>query len=381
MKYTRLYILLLFTGICFTSRSQHISGAMNFSNSIEEKDNNSISFSYSNLFYLRDYEYFHNIQTGYTLFGTWQYPRITITPNKNLKLEAGVLLQKEFGDNDLNKVWPVFSLRWQKNNFYFNLGAFEGSQSHQLVEPLMQYDEVIERPIEEGVQFKINKKRFQLDTWLDWELRQKKDADYPEELTGGLSFSYTITRPGKAIQVKIPLQIIIPHKGGQLDTNSSVVSTTINHAKGIWVEWNNPDKKNWLQQLRMDGYHVGYYHSQDENVFAYNKGNGILINFFARSKWDVSLLASYWNGNKYIAPHGGKLFQSISSITGREDYKEPERQLLLLNLLYEKEVVPGFFIDLRYSPYIDLHNHFLEHSFLALFSYRKNFHLGYLKKQ
>jgi hypothetical protein len=161
-----------------------------------------------------------------------------------------------------------------------------------------------------------------------------------------------------------------------LDTNSSVVSTTIDHAKGIWLEWNNPDKKNWLQQLRSDGYHIGYYHSQDSKLYPFEKGNGVLINFFARSKWDLSFLASYWNGNKYIAPHGGKLFQSISSIPDRPGYTEPKRKLLFLNLMYEKELVQDLFIDLRYSPYFDLHNHYFEHSFLVLVSYRHNFRLG-----
>lgn len=376
MKYIPLYILLFVIGLCRPAKAQHISGAMNFTNPVEAADSNSLTLSYSNLFYFRDYEYFHNIQEGYTLFGSWHYPRITIQPNKWLKLEGGILLQKDFGNNDFSRAWPVFSLQLQKNDFRFIVGALEGNQTHRLPEPLMQYDQVIERPIEEGFQFKVNKKRFQSDLWLDWEIRQKENADYPEELTGGVSLSYTLTQPGKAFQVKIPLQIIIPHKGGQLDTNSSVVSTTIDHAKGIWLEWNNPDKKNWLQQLRSDGYHIGYYHSQDSKLYPFEKGNGVLINFFARSKWDLSFLASYWNGNKYIAPHGGKLFQSISSIPDRPGYTEPKRKLLFLNLMYEKELVQDLFIDLRYSPYFDLHNHYFEHSFLVLVSYRHNFRLG-----
>ncbi len=379
MNRLRFYILLFFTGSFLSANSQHISGAMQFANPIEVKDSNTIQLSYSNLFYLRDYEYFHEIQTGYTLFGSWHYPRISITPNKWLKLEAGVLAQKDFGENDFSKLLPIFSLQLQHKDLRFLFGAIEGNQTHQLAEPLMNYDRVIERPLEEGFQLKINKKRLQADLWLDWELRQKINAGHPEELTGGLSFSYALTKPDKPWQVKIPLQIIIPHKGGQLDTNHSVVSTTINHAKGLWIEWNNPDKNNWLQQIRTDGYHIGYSHSQDSKLYFYNKGNGWLANFYLRSKWNISFLTSYWKGQHYIAPQGGKLYQSISSISGRGNYTEPERKLLFLNLLYEKEMFPGFFIDFRYTPYIDLQKDFMEHSFLLLFSYRKNFRLGSLK--
>ena len=377
-KCLSVFFLLSFIRIDVTG--QHISGAMQFANPVIEKDSNRFSFSYSNLFYLRDYEYFNNIQTGYTLFGTWQYPRLTIQPNKWLRLEAGALLQKEFGDKKLDKAWPMFSLQLQKKDLRFLFGALESNQSHQLIEPLMQYDQVIERPIEEGFQFKVNKKRFRSDFWLDWEVHQKINADYPEELTGGLSTSITITDPEKPLQVKIPVQFIIPHKGGQLDTNLSVVSTVINHAEGLQVQWNNPDVLNWLNQIKAEGYYTGYNHYQNSNVYPYNKGHGLLANLSFQSKWNIFFLVTYWNGRHYIAPKGGKLFQSISSISTLPDYTEPKRKLLFLNFIYDKEILPDLFIDVRYTPYFDLLNHLTEHAFLVLLSYRKNFKLGTLKK-
>lgn len=378
------YLHLIFTFFVFTAGSlvnaQHISGAMQFENPIEEKDSGSISFSISNLFYFRDYEYFNNIQTGYTTFGTWQYPRITYQPNKWLRMDAGVLLQKEFGDKNFDKALPVFSLQIQRKDLRFLFGALESNQAHQLIEPLMQYDQVIERPIEEGFQFKVNKKRFKSDVWLDWEVHQKINANYPEELTGGLSTLFTLTAAGKPLQIKIPLQLLIPHKGGQLDTNSSIVSTVINHAEGLWIESNNPEDKDWLRQIRTDGYYTGYRHSENDNPYPYENGQGFLWNFFLRSKWDVFFLATFWKGHQYIAPKGGKLFQSISSITTLPNYSEPDRKLFFLNLGYEKKIAPGFFIDFRYSPYRDLHNHLTEHAFLLMFSYRGNFRLRALKK-
>jgi hypothetical protein len=374
-----LYIFLFYSCISITVRAQHISGAMQFQNPVSVQDSNSISLSYSNLFYFRDYEYFHNIQTGYTLFGTWHYPRITVQPTTWLKLEAGALLQKDFGDKQLDRAWPVFSLQLQHQHFRFLFGALEGHQSHGLIEPLMSYDKMIERPIEEGFQFKWKTKRISADIWLDWERRQKENADHPEELTGGLSFTYTLTNPGKPWQISIPVQFIAPHKGGQLDTNHSIVTTVLNSAIGLKMEWNDPNDA-WLKQVSVDAYYAGYKHMHKSNLYPFEDGNGFLANLFLQSKWNVSLLASYWKGSDYIAPKGGKLFQSISSIPGREHYTEPERQLLFLNLLYEKELTTGFFIDLRYHPYFDLRNHFLEHAFLILLSYRDVFKLGKLKK-
>jgi hypothetical protein len=379
-KQSPLYLLLVFLTAGYNAKSQHVSGAMRFINPVEQTDSNSVSISYDNLFYFRDYEYFHTIQTGYTLFGAWQYPRITIQPNQWLKIEAGTLLQKDFGNKQLDKVWPVFSLQMQRKRLRFLFGAIEGSQSHQLIEPLMSYDKVIERPIEEGFQFKYKSSKISADIWLDWELRQKGKDDFPEELTAGLAFSYTLTKPGNIWQVKIPVQLIAPHKGGQLDTNSSVVSTVLNKTIGLSVEWNNPQKEKWIKQLQGNFYYTGYKLLHDQKIYPYNAGNGILLDFFLQTKPDVSVHASYWKGSGYIAPRGGKLFQSISSIYRNENYKEPERQLLFLNLMYEKELLPGFFMDVRYSPYIDIANSFLEHSFLLLFSYRNSFRLLSIKK-
>jgi hypothetical protein len=216
--------------------------------------------------------------------------------------------------------------------------------------------------------------------WLNWERHQVINADYPEELTGGFTTAFTLTKEGKPFQVKIPFQFLFPHKGGQLDTNSALVSTVTNHAEGLWVEWNNPDKKSWMQQLRTDGYYAAYIHGQDDNPYPYDKGHGFLWNVFLQTKWKAYLLATYWRGHHFIAPRGGKLFQSISSITTLPNYTEPDRQLFFLTMGYEKEVMPGFFLDFRISPYRDLKNNITEPAFLLLFSYRGQFKLGTLKK-
>ncbi len=381
MKGQRILFSLLYIATSLVGSSQHISGAMKFTNPVEAKDSNSFSISYSSLSYFRDYEYFKNkIQTGYTNFGTWHYPRLVIQPATWIKLEAGALLQKEFGQRGPQQAKALFSLQLQQKKFRVIFGALESNLSHQLVEPIMSYDRIIDRPVEEGFQVKFNSSRVMADIWLDWEVRQAFNADYPEELTGGMSLSYSITKPGQPWQVKIPVQAILPHKGGQLDTNQSVVTTVLNGAAGLSAEWNNPAPGKFLEQFRMDGYYTGYRHFHTSNLYPFESGSGLLANLFLKSKTGISFLATYWKGSTYIAPLGAPLYQSISSISGRENYREPDRSLLFLNLLFEKELFPHFFLDARVTPYIDLKNGYLEHSFLVFFAYRNNFCIGSLKK-
>jgi hypothetical protein len=375
----KIFFLISISFSSLQSIAQPISLAMQFPNPVRENDSNGVYLTYSNLFYFRDYEYFNDIQTGYTLFGTWNYPRIVIQPNSHLRIETGILLQKDFGDRGLNRAEPMFSLQYQYKNFRLIAGAMEGNQTHGLIEPLMSYDKVIERPVEEGLQLKFSNRRVRADIWLDWDLRQKENSNFPEELTGGLSTTFVLTKPGKPFQVEIPMGFIMPHKGGQLDTNSSVVTSVFNKSFGLAGIWNNPGKNKLITQAKADIHYAGYKLLQDQSIYPYSSGSGFLANVRVRSKWDLSLAATYWKGKKFIAPRGGKIYQSITSITGKV-HNEPERQLLFLNLIYETELLPNLFVDGRYTPYFDLDNHLLEHSFLVLLSYRTNFRLCKLKK-
>jgi hypothetical protein len=371
-------ISLLFSASVY---SQHISGAMDFTNPVLPEDSNSISIQYSTLSYFRDYEFSKSrIQTGYTHFGTWHYPRLAIQPNKWLRLEGGALLQRNFGDAGLHQAKALFSLQILQKNFRILFGAIESNLSHKLLEPIMSYDRIIERPVEEGFQVKFNSKRVNADVWLDWQLRQVLNADYPEELTGGLSLSINLSEPGKPWQFRIPLQAILPHKGGQLDTTQSLVTTVLNGAAGVSAEWSNPQTARFLSMFRAETFFTGYRHFHTSTLYPFESGSGWLANLFLKTRPGFAFLATYWNGSTYIAPLGAQLYQSVSSIHGRENYTENKRQLLFFNLMFEKEVFPRFYVDTRITPYLDLDNGFLENSFLVFLSYRNNFRIGRLKK-
>ena len=355
---------------------------MKFTNPVQPNDSNSFGISYSALSYFRDYEYFKNkIQTGSTAFGTWHYPRLYIQPSKNLRIEAGAFIRKDFGEKDPTPTRAMFSVQFKpQKNTTLIFGAIEGSLSHNLIQPLMQYDRIMDRPIEEGFQVKFKNERIWADAWIDWELRQTVNSNYPEELTGGLSFEYSITKPGKPWQLKLPLQFITPHKGGQLDTNSSAVITVLNTAAGLKAEWQNPRVEKFLQHFSMEAFYVGYSLDHANSFYPFDKGNGFLLNLLLKSKPGLGFNASYWNGKRFIAPKGNPILQSISSMPRFLTYTERERQLLVLNLFYEKEFVPGFFVYGSLNPYVNLNDRYMEHSFMILLRYQNNFRIGRLKK-
>jgi len=297
-------------------------------------------------------------------------------------LEAGTLIQKEFGDRE-TQAHVMFSLQFMpQKNTRIIFGALEGSTSHNLVQPLMNWDRIIERPIEEGFQVRHHSRRLDADVWIDWSLRQTVNSDFPEELTGGLSFVYKLSKPGNSWQFKIPIQFVLPHKGGQLDTNRSVVITVMNSAAGLSAEWASPVPGKFLKQFMADAYHIGYKHFHKSNLYPFEQVRGFLANVQAKSKIDVGLLLTYWNGNNYIAPMGAPLYQSISSILPRyANYTEKERSMLFINMFYEKELFKHFYTYASVYPNIDLRNGYFEHSFMVMLSYRNFFRLRKLKKE
>ncbi len=380
MKRRFLWFLLILIGNSFFVNGQYISRAMLFERPVLPADSNSISFTYQNLFYLRDFEYYNNIQTGWTAFGTWHDARLTLQPHQQIKFQVGVLAQKEFGDLDLNRTIPFFSFEYRKNNSRLLFGMLEGHQNHQLIEPMMHYDQVYEHPHEEGIQYKVNKKNMWLDVWLDWERRQLINDINPEKLTAGLSSKLNIGSKPTNWKLVAPTQIIVAHKGGQLNTLPVPVTTTVNYAQGLWFEWNNNNSSHWLQQIRTDAYYVGHGILEAEKLQPYSKGHGILWNAFIQSKWNVFLSASYWNGHHFISAKGGQLYESVSTIFYQPNYTEPNRELFLVNLGYDKELLPQMFMNVRISPYRDFNNGINEISAYLMFSYRGNFKLGKLKK-
>ncbi len=381
LKIKPIVIALLLVISAQESWAQYISAAQQQKEQIQPEGNQTLSLAYSNLFYMKNYEYFNHIQEGYTYFGTWQRPELCYQPNDWLQLSVGFLAQHDFGEKKFSRLLPVYALQIQKNNFRFRFGTLEGNLNHGLIEPLMSYDKIIERPIEEGVQFLYKSKHFNTDLWLDWQVLQQKGDDFPEEFTGGAALKYTITKPEKSWQISVPLQFVLPHRGGQMDNNISEVSTVIDGAIGLNASWHNPKPLQFIQQVKADVYYANYFHSEKaKSPYPFNRGNGIMANAVIQSRWGLSLVGTYWKGHQFINPRGAPIYGSLTVVDKWPRYWEAERELLFVNLVYEKEILPNLFLDARMSPYYDFKNNLLEYSFQVLASYRNVFSLFKFKQ-
>jgi hypothetical protein len=325
---------------------------------------------------LKNNEYFHDISTGYTLFGSHLNAQLAYLPSKNIRIQGGVFLHKDFGNNTLTQVSPLITLKYQKNGFSFLIGNLEGNLSHRIIEPMFNYERYFSNFLENGIQFKFDKKRIWSDTWLNWEVMQYLNSDYQEQFTVGNSTQWKIYQSNQ-LEFMIPFQGIITHKGGQIDIDTTSLKSLANLALGFMVKYK---RSGFIEEIKTENYVLLYQDLSPTKVQSFNKGHALFLNASFKSKYNVAASLGYWAGTNFLASRGGYLFQSESSIFGKKGYVESNRNLVFLRLLYQKELFPNFYMDVRMEPYIDLNNKFLEYAYSLFVTYKKDFSLTRVKK-
>ena len=385
MKLTYKNFCLLFfasTILCLHATAQIDNLAMEDRVRVSAEDTNKLMLHFKFMNFLNNTEYFHRIATGYTLFGSELSPRLSYMPNQYMRIDGGIYIRKDFGNPLLTMVAPTLSMKFQKNGYSFIFGNLEASLNHRLIEPLFNYERVIFKPLENGIQFGIDKNKLWLDTWLDWEQQEYKNSSFKEHIGAGLNAKITLIQMNDIFKVQLPIQAFIFHHGGQIDKDTSNVLSLGNAASGLIVDLDLTKNNGFITGIRNDNYILGYKDISFTKSQPYKLGDGLYLNIMLKTKYHINLQASYWQGHDFISPHGGFLYQSVSSEFNIKTppSTEDDRRLLFVRLMYQHEMLPDLFIDVRMEPYYDLNNHFMEFGYRVFASYRRDIDLGKVKK-
>ncbi|WP_035563806.1 hypothetical protein [Hymenobacter sp. IS2118] len=324
--------------------------------------------------FFKNNEYFNKIVDGYTLFGTQLNPQLVYYPTKDLRLEAGVFLWKDFGNPQLQQVRPTYRATWTKDNHQFMLGNIRANLNHDYIEPLLNFERVILNPLEEGLQYRYLGNRLFLDVWVDWQRQQYRNSNFQEEIAGGLSGSYRISGDNSNWQITLPFQLTATHRGGQIDTVDKPLQTLVNEAAGIGVY--RPLNGGVLRAVRFNGYVLGFQDNsptQGQNPFKY--GNGFYLNTTFETRY-ADVMLSYWRGSRFIAPLGGDLYQSASRTVSNSAFLDRERRILLVRLLRDFRISDAAALTVRVEPVYDFNAKLLDYSFGVYLNFRQEWLLG-----
>ena len=328
------------------------------------------------LLFTRNNEYFNRIADGYTLYGFQFAPFLSYYPSENVRIDAGVFLQKDFGNNDFSHVLPILTVKFNLGPFQQLFGNLEGSLNHLYIEPLYDFEKVMIDRQETGMQTKFVNETTFFDLWIFWEtMIYRQDPDL-EEVSGGISF-YKDKWWGNH-RFRIPLQVIAYHKGGQIDINPAPILTLWNSAVGLSYSYFFQD--GFIRSIHADGYYAYYTNITPSNRLAFDDGDGWYTNASIHTKIDLEIMASYWVGNEFLTIKGGQLYPSRSNAVHHEGHVEQKRELLILRLMHNLHISEDIKWSVRFEPLYDLQNNRWDYSWGFFLNYYPDFFISKIKK-
>ena len=324
--------------------------------------------------FFKDNEYFNKIADGYTLYGTQLNPQLVYYPTKDLRLEGGVFLWKDYGNPVLQQVRPTFRATWTKGKQQIILGNIRPNLHHDYIEPMLNFERGMLNPLEEGIQFRYQGTRLFVDEWVDWQRQQYRYSNYQEEVAGGISSRYRLSRAGSRWQVAVPFQFTAIHHGGQIDTLDKPLQTVFNEAFGL--EARRPMAGNTLRALRFSGYVLAFQdYSFTHGQLPFRYGRGLYLNTTFETRY-VDVMLSYWHGSRFIAPLGGDYYQSASRTVSDPKFIDRERRLLFVRLLRDFRISDAAALTARVEPVFDFNAQLLDYSFGIYLNFRQEWLLG-----
>ncbi|GAA3981075.1 hypothetical protein GCM10022407_27890 [Hymenobacter antarcticus] len=316
---------------------------------------------------------------GYTLYGTQLNPQLVYYPTKDLRLEGGVFLWKDFGNPVLQQVRPTFRATWTKGKQQIILGNIRPHLHHNYIEPMFNFERVMLNPLEEGIQFRYNGTRLQVDQWVDWQRQQYRFSNFQEEVAGGISSSYRTSRDGSRWHVTIPFQFTATHNGGQIDTLDKPLKTAFNEAFGIDARYRLVGRN--MQAMRFSGYVLGFQnYSFTRGQLPFKYGRALYLNATFETRY-ADVMLSYWQGSRFISPLGGDFYQSASRTVSNPNFLDRERRLLFVRLMHDFRISDAAALTARVEPVFDFNTRVLDYSLAMYLNFRQEWLLGNVGKR
>lgn len=339
---------------------------------VKQSEAGSLLLSLRSFTFFKDNEYFNKTIEGYTLFGSQLNPQLVYYPAKNLRLEAGVFLWKDFGNPQMI-VRPTYRATWDKGPHQFTLGNIRPHLNHGYIEPLFNFERVMLKPLEEGLQYRFNSWRVFLDVWVDWQRQQYRYSNFQEEIAGGLSGKLRLTSSQSDWQVALPVQFTATHHGGQIDTIEKPLQTLFNGAVGLSVA--RPLGGSRMTSVRFDGYALGFDDHSPDQLLPFKRGSGFYLNGTLETKY-VDVMASYFEGQHFISPLGGDLYQGLSRSVSNPTYTAPNRRVFIVRLMRDFRIDDAAALTVRVEPVYDFNSQVLDFAAGVYLNFRQEWLLG-----
>jgi hypothetical protein len=370
-------------------------------------DKNKLFLGFQSFSFLKNNEYFNPIADGYTLFGYQVQPTLFYQPSEKVVLQGGIFIRKDFGSPEFTQVEPVFSVKFKTDSLTVIFGNLQGHLNHRLIEPLFDFERVIQNRQEGGFQLLYHKPRFYGDLWIDWLRAITPASTFQERISVGFSSTFRLFRKEK-LTVELPVQLQIFHQGGQIGTAVGPNTNWSNGAAGLSLA-QQVHEKGFIRSFRLDNYLAVYYNFSEAGINpVFFEGFGLYFNALLRTRW-FDVMGSYWSGYNFRALQGGSLYQSVKEpgiyVPPEKDtlqvrrprnprvryfpdnYVPPppgpavqgDRELVIIRIMRDFKILPNLYITLRLEPFWTGGSRKMDFSHGFYVHYRQNFLLKTIK--
>ncbi len=361
---------LLFLFYSFTALGQeNYPQSFYQSTTINAQDSASLFLNIKNSNFFRNDELFNIIVEGYTLTGYFINPTLSYIPHSKIKIDAGVHLLKYSGVDSYTKNFPIFRVQYQATNkLKVVLGSLYGTTNHNLIEPIFHYEKYYTENNENGVQFLLKNKRLQSDIWINWQNFIFHGDTEQEELTGGMSNYLRLNKKDSRHKLGLPLQLIVVHRGGQINETPAYMVTRLNLAAGVSYEFQI--RRKLVQSIGTSHYYLSFTDMSPTKTLPYIMGYGYYSQYFVRNK-NLQLELSYWYGDYYSSERGAPIYRTVS--TRYSNLGVGQRALGITKLSYEKNVFNQIYFGTRLETYWDFFDYQLDYCYGVYLKYNGHF--------
>ena len=321
-----------------------------------------LNFRFESLGFFQNNEYLGNFVDGYTLPGALIRPKLTYSPTDALYVEVGGHLIKYSGLDKPVGFVPWFSARYRfSKSFSVVTGNLDKTNQHGLPEQLWEPERIYTDKPESGLQFLYSGKKLHAQTWISWEQFLQKNDQFQEHFTFGLTSDYKAVE-NSALSVKLPVQVLFYHQGGEINYNPGGVrpriQTHANFSAGWEMAMNVGEK---IKTINLNGYWFGYDAiTKDSNTLQFSKGHAYLIETSAQTR-NSRISVSYWNAFQFIAPKGRLLYQSVSDHD--PSFSRTDRSMISAKYFWQKNITKDARVACQVETFLDLPTGDLSYSY------------------
>ena len=301
-----IFILGILSSMSFHGLAQLNNSAFNIPATLNDADSNKLFLGIENGNYFKNNYYYNNLEVGYKEIGWFLQPTLEYHPTGDTRISAGVHMLKYSGLESLSRFTPVLSFQYRMApGSDLIIGTIYGTTNHKLIEPIFQFDRYNQEHVENGFQFLFDKKHVWSDLWMNWETFIFDRSPIQERFTVGTSTLIKLNDPESPLQIQIPIQTLIMHRGGMHTIVTAHVQTYLNYVYGVDINYKLQNKI--FQNLAFRGYMVNYQDLSFSGEEPFKQGKGFYPNILLEGKI-MDLMLGYWNAEKFIAPRGEYLF-------------------------------------------------------------------------